>query len=324
MDEAKGARERSKCEVRSAERGSGTGRDVNPPSALRPSPSALRPLATPLLVPVAATVTYLAAHPRRRRPRRTPASLGIHYAEVTLSALDGTRLAAWWVPAPEARAVVILCHGYGRNREQLLAALPPLHRAGYHALLFDFRAHGESEGRRCGIGHAEVDDLLGAADWLRRHPTAASLPLIAMGFSMGGAVSILGAARDPRIAVVVADSVFPTLEQAVQRREQLLLGALSPLVQPPVRRVWRRLHQVDPEAISPIEAIGRLSPRPVMLIHCEQDIYLCEEDVRALYDRAGDPREFWQAPNARHIRALDLSPDDYMERVFSFLRRLGL
>jgi fermentation-respiration switch protein FrsA (DUF1100 family) len=220
--------------------------------------------------------------------------------------------------------VVVLCHGYARNREQVLPLLPAYLRAGYHGLCFDFRAHGESEGRQCGIGHAEVADLLGAIAWLGGAKAAAGLPIIAHGFSMGGAVSILAAAQLPAIAAVIGDSVFPSLEQAVQRRGQLIFGPLSPLIQTPVRRVWRRLHQADPEAVSPEAAIHTLSPRPVLLIHCERDIYLAENDVRTLYDRAGDPREFWRVPAALHMGALRLSPAEYMDRVLSFLRRHGI
>jgi fermentation-respiration switch protein FrsA (DUF1100 family) len=278
------------------------------------------------LLPVAATATYLAAHPPRRRPRRTPAALGLDYVEVRFSALDGTRLAGWWVPnAAPARGAVILCHGYACNREQPLPLLPALLQAGYHGFLFDFRAHGESAGRQCGIGHAEVADLLGAVAWLERRLSApGALPIAALGFSMGGAVSILAAAQTSRIRAVIGDSVFPSLEQAVERRGRLLFGPLSPLIQPPVQRVWRRLHQAEPDAVSPEAAIASLSPRPVLLVHCERDIYLDERDLRALYDRAGDPRELWRVPGALHMGAVRRSPHEYVQRVLSFLRRHGL
>jgi len=248
-----------------------------------------------------------------------------------------------------ARGVVILCHGYACNREQPLPCLPALLQAGYHAFLFDFRAHGESGGRQTGIGHAEVADLLGAVAWVERrvsgedagspraerladafprHPTPDTrhpdLPIIALGFSMGGAVSILAAAETKAIAAVVADSVFPSLEQAVERRGKLLFGPLCPLIQPPVRRVWRRLHQAEPADVSPASAIAALSPRPVLVVYCERDIYLDERDVRSLYECAGDPREFWRVPHAIHMGAVRRSPREYMDRVLSFLARHGL
>src|SRR5215212_783071 len=167
-------------------------------SSPRPSlpPSPRLSLSHSLLLPIAGAATFIAAHPPRRRPRRTPAALGLEYEALPLPSLDGTRLAAWWVPAAKpARGAVVICHGYACNREQGLPCLPAFLQAGYHALLFDFRAHGESDGRKTGIGHDEVSDLLGAVAWLNAHPDMAGLPIVAMGFSMGGAVSILGGAQ---------------------------------------------------------------------------------------------------------------------------------
>jgi len=43
-------------------------------------------------------------------------------------------------------------HGYGSLREEMLPHAEYLHRAGYNALLFDFRAGGESDGDAVTIG----------------------------------------------------------------------------------------------------------------------------------------------------------------------------
>jgi uncharacterized protein len=275
----------------------------------------------------AAAATVAAAHPRRRRPEHTPAAFGLDFESVSFPARDGVRLSGWWVPAEQAetaRGTVVLCHGYPKNRSQMLPCLPALHRAGYHALLFDFRALGESEGRRCGIGHAEVDDLLGAVAWLDTRPEAAALPVAALGLSMGGAVAILAAAECPRIAVVVADGVYPSLEQALRRRCQLIFGPLAPLVQPSLRRVWRRLHGAHPSAVAPERAIGRLAPRPVFLIHCSGDIYLSVADAHALRSGAAGPCEFWHVEGTPHVSAHERHTDEYTARVIDFLRRHGL
>jgi fermentation-respiration switch protein FrsA (DUF1100 family) len=206
----------------------------------------------------------------------------------------------------------------------MLPCLPALHQAGYHALLFDFRALGESEGRRCGIGHAEVDDLLGAVEWLDTRPQAAALPVAALGLSMGGAVAIIAAAECPRIAMVVADGVYPSLEQALSRRCRLVFGPLAPLVQPSLRHVWRRLHGAHPSAVAPEREITRLAPRPVFLIHGSRDIYLSAADAHALVSGAAGPCEFWHVEGAHHVRAHQHRTDEYMTRVVDFLQRHGL
>jgi fermentation-respiration switch protein FrsA (DUF1100 family) len=140
---------------------------------------------------------------------------------------------------------------------------------------------------------------------------------------MGGAVAIMAARECPQIAAVVADSVYPTLEQAVERRARMLFGPLAPIVQPTTHGLWRWLHGADPAAVSPVEAIGALSPRPVLLIRCSWDIFLSETDALALYEAAGEPREFWRV-DATHVRGHAWRTGDYMTRVLDFLRRHGL
>jgi hypothetical protein len=65
-----------------------------------------------LLVLLALLVPWQAAlHPLHTVPKRTPTSLGLPFEDVRFLSRDGTRLAAWLMPHPEARANVIYCHG---------------------------------------------------------------------------------------------------------------------------------------------------------------------------------------------------------------------
>src|SRR5262249_8575357 len=110
---------------------------------------------------------YLYVHPPRFPVLRTPGSLGLSYETISLIARDGVRLAGWYVMAPGARAAVILCHGYPMNRQAILALIPPLYRAGFQVLAFDFRALGDSEGTVCTFGKEERWDVLAAIDFLK-------------------------------------------------------------------------------------------------------------------------------------------------------------
>jgi fermentation-respiration switch protein FrsA (DUF1100 family) len=122
---------------------------------------------------------------------------------------------------------------------------------------------------------------------------------------------------------LIGDSVYPTLEQAVERRARMLFGPLAPIVQPTAHGLWRWLHGADPATVAPVEAIGSLSPRPVLLIRCSWDLFLSEADALALYDAAREPREFWRV-DATHVRGHLWRTEEYMERVLAFLRRHGL
>src|SRR5688572_22473437 len=85
--------------------------------------------------------------PQRQACTRTPAALGLEFEDVTLSGSAG-QLSAWHLPQTDPdRPVVVIAHGLGANKQQFLYAARIVHELGYHAFLFDFRAHGNSEGR---------------------------------------------------------------------------------------------------------------------------------------------------------------------------------
>jgi fermentation-respiration switch protein FrsA (DUF1100 family) len=65
-------------------------------------------------------------------------------------------------------------------------------------------------------------------------------------------------------------------------------------------------------------AIHRLAPRPFFMIHGEKDSYIKPSMARVLFDRAGEPKEFWQVPGAKHNQAIEVAPEEYRRRVLEF------
>ncbi len=263
-------------------------------------------------------------HPPRRLHRRTPRALGIPYFRVRLGTADGLRLSAWYAPAPRARdrraprGVVIVCHGYYGNRSCMLPHLRLLHRAGYAALLFDFRAHGWSGGRMATFGCKETLDLKAALDWVAARPRLRHVPVAVLGESMGAAVALLVASEDARVRAVVADSAFARLDAAVAGRLRLL-GRVGAWVTPPTQRVGERLLGVRCADIAPEEAIARIAPRPVFLIHGACDTFIGPENAHRLLQAGGGNVTLWEAPGAAHCQCIAVAGQEYGRRVREFL-----
>ncbi|HZO92070.1 MAG TPA: alpha/beta fold hydrolase [Chthonomonadaceae bacterium] len=267
---------------------------------------------------------YFATHPLRFRVRRTPAAVGLPYENITFLTPDGLRLSSWLIPAPpekDAGAVVIVCHGYPMNRQEMLPHAAMLHAAGYTTLLFDFRALGESEGDLCSVGHHEVEDMRGALDYLASRPDTASLPVGALGHSLGGAVAIMTAAQDARLRAVVAEASYPTLQEAIDTRCRAMLGPLGPPVAQSVCRWAKRWVPIEPCDVAPKEAIRHISPRAVMIIQGQRDPQVRWQEAVAMYQNAREPRELWLLPKSGHARCLADAPDEYARRVTAFFAR---
>ena len=64
--------------------------------------------------------------------------------------------------------------------------------------------------------------------------------------------------------------------------------------------------------------VRQISPRPVLLIHGEQDPYVPRSEIQALYKAAGNPKALWIVPGAGHRQADQTSPEEYWARVLGF------
>ncbi len=266
-------------------------------------------------------LAYLATHPRRRPLRRTPTEFELPFEDVTFPSRDGLRLSGWFVPSPGARAGLILCHGHPNNRVEMLYWARLFYPAGYHLLLFDFRALGCSEGDLCSIGYHEVDDLLGAVDYCLARPEMQGLNLGVFGLSMGGAVTLMAAARDDRIAAVATHGAYASLEQAIAQRCRLYLGPLGVAMQAPTIWWGQRWIPAHPRCVAPLDVVHRIAPRPLLLCHGGRDIIVRPRDAAALYAAAGEPKQFHRLPRSWHVW---IHPDEqaaYRERLLDFFAR---
>lgn len=259
----------------------------------------------------------------RRSPdvRTSPADHGLSFEEITFPARDGVSLRGWFIPAQQANGTVIFCHGHAGSMDPDVQYAPWFHQAAFNVLMFDFRGHGRSGGQRVSFGVFEQADLMGALDYLaQRNIERAGV----LGFSMGGVVAILTAARDERIAAVVSDGGFARLAEAMVGWAHHLAGLPRLLARPLAQLVrvaagWRL--GANLEEADPVRWIGHIAPRPVFLIHGDRDPYVSVEGIEALYAAAGEPKELWRVSEAAHRKVDRHRPEEYRQRVVSFFER---
>src|SRR5436309_1827414 len=145
---------------------------------------------------IANLMVWYGTHRRKTNLKRTPATYGIEGRQVAFPSAsgDGVILSGWVVPAPNPRALVILCHGVDSGAHAMLPKAAMLQRQGFSSLLFDFRGVGRSGGDFVTLGFRERDDVQGAVNFVASDPQLRGLPIMAIGESMGGAALIRAAA----------------------------------------------------------------------------------------------------------------------------------
>jgi fermentation-respiration switch protein FrsA (DUF1100 family) len=272
-------------------------------------------------------IVYLATFPPRRRVKRTPAVFGASFENVSFPSGDGVELSGWYIPARhEPQGTIILCHGMSANRVEMLPWAAILWEHDFSLLMFDFRRLGESGGERCTAGLFERQDLLGAVDFVKSHPGMADLPLGVFGFSMGGATAIMTAADDPRILAVATHGAFATLGGAIRQRCRHHFGPFAPLAERIVLAYGRRTRRFlfRPEFVMPVNAVPRLMPRPLLLLHGERDPIVPRAHAQDLFAASSGSASLHLLPRSRHKRInRKIRPETHMRVVNFFLDHLN-
>ena len=266
-------------------------------------------------------IVYANSHPPRYPLSIPPSQFGLKYEDVTFKTADLVDLKGWFIPSLKVRErspAVIICHGLGANKSDFTDLAGHLARAGFHVLLFDFRAHGESGGSRSSFGHLEKDDLGSAIKYLQTRKEVGPQRIGVYGFSLGAAVAVLAAARHEDIKAVVSDSSFTSLrDQGLNLLKNAYGRPFTPLIYP-LMWTYRLYFGVDPESVSPLRSISRISPRPLLIIGGEEDEQMPASDAQRLYAAAGDPKEIWLVPGAVHGGTLGSAGEAYYRRVGAF------
>jgi uncharacterized protein len=246
----------------------------------------------------------------------TPADLGLAHEEVRFTTDDGVTLSGWLITARrDTRAAVILLHGFSWNRLPWLASYVPWLAERYHVLQFDFRGHGASEDADITLGTAERHDVAAAVRLLEGRGLG---PLALMGISMGAAVAIM-AGPDLPVAVVIADAPYADLFNPVGNRMRELhyplpwLGSRLVVLGAALRARTRLL--------APIDRVGRLAPRGLLVIGPREDQLIDHSQALRLFAAAGEPKELYVVPGAGHAEARRVGGAEYEGRVLAFLAR---
>jgi pimeloyl-ACP methyl ester carboxylesterase len=255
------------------------------------------------------------AAPAPRAVGDLPADLAGHALKVPSPAAGV--LKGWLLPGRREGGAVLLLHGLRASRLDMLSRARFLHALGYTVMLFDSRAHGESGGQRITFGYMESIDartLLGA---LRQ--AAPGEPLGVIGVSLGGAAVLVGP-QPLRVHALVLESVYPTLEEAIDNRLAIRLGPLGPPLAPLLTVQLRPRLGFGLEDLRPIDSVDRVGAA-LLVIAGTEDRHTTIVQSRRLFARAQAPKEMWEVPGAGHVDYHRAAPADYEARVGGFLGR---
>jgi pimeloyl-ACP methyl ester carboxylesterase len=193
-----------------------------------------------------------------------------------------------------ARGTVIYLHGSADNRTSGLFVAERFTRRGYDVVVYDSRAHGESEGEACTYGYYEKQDLRHVIDAVEPGPVAV------LGVSLGGAVALQAAAIDARIRTVVAVSTFSDLRTVATERAPRI--ASTDDIEAAFRLAESIAHfRVDD--VSPVASARKIEV-PVLLVHGQDDHETPAAHSQRIFAALPGPKRLLLVPGAGHDDAL--------------------
>ena len=227
----------------------------------------------------------------------------------------------------------VLCHGIPGNapRDPADPGYAGLARAlsvrGFATFWFDFRGVRGSPGEFSIAGWCT--DLEAALDALDADAEIGGIPRIVVGSSTGGAVAISIAARRQDVAAVgtLAAPASFTFGRLVSDPRKLVqtfrnTGIIrDPAFPPDLNAWWQEFADLAPE-----DVIGKIAPRPVLLVHGDSDDVVPYPHAERLFLAADQPKELIRIPLGGHQlrrdpRAVE-ALSDWLEHLPPSIRRL--
>jgi len=214
----------------------------------------------------------------------------------------------WARPAHPGEAsgrVLVLCHGFpsgprqgdhgGQTYPQLAERLA--HQTGWQVLAFNFRGTGDSEGDFSLGGW--LGDLRGVIDHVMGQPGVTGVYLA--GFSVGGALALCAAGEDDRVRGVASLGAPASFDDWAADPGSLVevarrLGIIRTPGYPEDLGEWAR----EVSELRPLGLIGKIPPRPLLIVHGSDDEVVPLVDARALADAAESQAQLRILPGAGH------------------------
>lgn len=217
-------------------------------------------------------------------------------------------------------ATIVLSHGYGGDEDEMLPVASTLHAAGFTIVTYNERGRDGSGGAGT-WGALETRDLRSVIDAVVRHPHVDPNEVAEFGFSIGADISILEAATDPRVKAVVADASWPTLSGYMKPRLSDILLHPTAMYSPLALKLLQWRTGADLSQVRPAAVIGRISPRPILLIQGLADKDVNPHSGVVNFQHARPPRQLWLVKGEGHSGTVAPGGAGTSPRVAAFFER---
>lgn len=243
----------------------------------------------------------------------------IPYEAVTISAHDGTKLAARYYHVRDGAPLQIQFHGYrGTALRDFCGGNKLARESGQNTLVVDQRAHSKSGGTTITFGIRERLDCLCWTEYANQR-FGSDTPVFLSGVSMGAATVLMASKLElpANVVGIIADCPYSSPEAIIRKvcREDMHLPPA--LAMPFVLLGARLFGHFDLREASALEAVQH-THIPILLIHGEDDRFVPCDMSREIFDACTAYKIGKTFPGAGHGLSYIVDTHGYEQTVAQF------
>jgi pimeloyl-ACP methyl ester carboxylesterase len=199
-----------------------------------------------------------------RKPVKDPPDWG-RIVDTKITAIDGGSLEVWRIePDSPSRGLVVLAHGWSRNRDRMVSRARVFAQLGFTTVLHSARDHGGSSRRRFMNAVKFAEDIEAVIKWLDQ-------PVILYGHSAGSAGAIIAASRNPAsIRLLFLEASYAYTKEALLSLYRWVNPFFGICFGPMILFWMDMFYGKKLDTVSPARLAEGINV-PVMMIHGEKD-----------------------------------------------------
>ncbi|MEM9216914.1 MAG: alpha/beta fold hydrolase [Cyanobacteria bacterium P01_F01_bin.150] len=251
--------------------------------------------------------------------KATPEAVELVYDEIRLPVGEdehrGT-IHGWWIPAHKEQSrlrqapVILYLHGNGSNVGDLVGMGQRFHQLGWSSLLIDYRGYGLSQGAFPSENRV-YEDAEAASNYLVTSLDIDPCRIVVYGHSLGGAIAIDLATRQPEMAGFIVEGSFTSMLDMAKLQSRYRLLPLD----------WILTQRF--ESLKKIQLLRS----PLLFLHGTADETIPYQMSQRLQDAAQKSTHQPQSsvvliPNAGHSDLPEVGGEDYVRTIGDFVRRV--
>lgn len=259
--------------------------------------------------------------------QKTPHDFNLDYEEIWISVreeredLSGDcskrrknkpeKLHGWWIPAPinnnnlkdcEGKTILFF-HGNAFNIGANLKQAAVFHHLGLSVLMVDYRGYGKSKGQFPTESQVYEDAQI-SLDYLTEQKNLSHREIIVYGHSLGGAIAIELATKNPDLAALIVQGSFTSLREMADHDKIYKIFPVDLLLN----------HYFD--SINKIIALQM----PILFVHGNADRRVPTWMSHTLYETAKTSlKDLYIVPEGDHDRIAEIGGEDYYRKLKEFI-----